>query len=123
MVAAGTWNRPGFMCPNTAEAWGVYQAALFALDQGLQNVLFENDNEKLISILSKNLEGHRSYQGSITQSIISLVPRFSCCGFSHVKQEGNVVAHCLAKIASGSSNQVWVDCVPAQSLYLTDLFP
>jgi len=57
------------------------------------------------------VEGHRSYLGSITQSIVSLVPNFSICGFSHVKREGNVVAH-------------WVENVPAQaeSLYLSDLF-
>ncbi|RHN54610.1 putative ribonuclease H-like domain, reverse transcriptase zinc-binding domain-containing protein [Medicago truncatula] len=115
VMASGTWNRPGFMCPITAEAWGVYQAALFALDQGFQNVLFENDNEKLISMLSREEEGHRSYLGSIIQSIISLVPRFRFCGFSHVKREGNVVAHCLAMIATVSLNQVWVDIVPAQA--------
>lgn len=122
--ACGTWHRPGFMCPLTAEAWGVYQAVLFALESGFQQVLFENDNEKLISILTRKDEDHRTYLRTLTQSIVSLSSRFSICGFSHVKREGNSVAHCLAHLAAATLNQVWVEDVPAQaqSLYLSDLF-
>lgn len=43
--------------------------------------------------------------------------------FTHVNRSGNVVAHCLAHMATTTPNQVWLENVPAQAqnLYFDDL--
>ena len=92
-LASGTWIRLEFHCVVTAEAWGLYQAAMFARDLGLQRVLFENDNEQLINQLQGKGVTQRSYLGSIINSIISLTHSFDLCNFTHVKRSGNAVAH------------------------------
>ena len=60
-LAAGTWTRPGFDCPTTAEAWGIYQAASFAQEMGFRRVHFESDNEKVVQLLQGRQNEHRNY--------------------------------------------------------------
>jgi len=118
-IAAGTWKRPGFACPTTAEAWGIYQATLFAQELGLRNVHFESDNEQVIQMLLGQREYQKSYLGYIICSIRSLLHFFRSYQFSHIRRNGNVVANCLAQIATIGPNRIWLGEVPieAQSLY------
>lgn len=123
MVAtSGTWLREGFECSATAEAWGLYQAAIFAVERGFQKVQFESDSERVIKLILMEEEEQMTYLGSIVRIIKSLVPVFTESKFTHVKRKGNSVAHCLAHLAN--PNRVWVGDVsnPVQSLYFHDLF-
>jgi ribonuclease HI len=114
----------GFRCASTAEAWGLYQAVMFARDNGFSKVQFESDNEKLIRMVQHRVEVEKSYMVSIVLSILSILPFFSQWSFTHVKRSGNSVAHSLAQIATTEPNRIWLENVPAQalSLYFADLF-
>lgn len=47
-MASGIWFRFGFPSATTAEAWGIYQAMIFAGECGFSKVQFESDNERVI---------------------------------------------------------------------------
>jgi hypothetical protein len=123
VVDSGTWLCPGFECAAAAEAWGLYQAALHAVERGFQKVHFESDSERVNKLILKEEEEQRTYLGSIVRCIKSLVSMFSESKFTHVKRKGNSVAHCLAHLATTNPNRVWAGEVPdpAQSLYFHDL--
>jgi ribonuclease HI len=122
-MASGTWHRPGFNCATTAEAWGIYQALIFAGDCGFSRVEFESDNEKVVKMLNGSEEECKGYLGSIVDSILSLSSNFNQCSFSHVRRSGNGLAHFLAKLALADPDKVWMEDVPsnATSLYFSDL--
>lgn len=50
-MASGTWLRHGIPCATTAEAWGIYQAMVFAGDCGFSKFEFESDNGNLLRCL------------------------------------------------------------------------
>ena len=101
---------------------GIYQATLFAQEHGFRKVHFESDNEKVIQMLLGQREDQESYLGYLICSIRSLLHTFNSYKFSHVRRNGNVVANCLAQIATMGPNRIWIGEVPieAQSLYFHD---
>lgn len=119
VMASGTWLRPGFPCAATAEAWGVYQAMVFAHDCGFARVQFECDNEGVMKKLNGTRDDQRNYLGSILDSIFTFQSYFRHCMFSHVRRSGNKVAHFLAHLAATEPEKVWIEDVPpnAYSLY------
>ena len=55
---------------------------------------------------------HPGY-GIVIRDVLKLVSGFSFCSFSHLKWQGNLVAHCLAKSSkSGCELQVWQNSIP-----------
>jgi len=45
VMATTTWQRNGFECAASAEAFGILSAMKFAFDCGFRNVIFESDCE------------------------------------------------------------------------------
>lgn len=122
-MASGTWFRFGFPSATTAEAWGIYQAMIFAGECGFSKVQFESDNERVIQMLNGTEEVNRLYLGSIIDSILPLRSHFSQCIFSHTKRTGNALAHFLAQLATRDPDKVCMEDVPsdASSLYFSDI--
>lgn len=122
-MASGTWFRFGFPSATTAEAWGIYQAMIFAGECGFSKVQFESDNERVIQMLNGTEEVNRLYLGSIIDSILSLRSHFSQCIFSHTKRTSNALAHFLAQLATRDPDKVCMEDVPsdASSLYFSDI--
>jgi len=123
LMASKTWLRHGIPCATTAEAWGIYQAMIFASDCGFSKVQFESDNERVIKLLNGTKEDNRLYLGSIIDSILSLWSHFSQYIFSHIQRTGNALAHFLAQLATTDPDKVWMEDVPsdASSLYFSDI--
>ncbi|XP_065622361.1 uncharacterized protein LOC136064497 [Quercus suber] len=90
--------------PTTVEvlkAMATRRAMLFMEELGLRHAVFEGDSELVV----KALVGHcpdRSSIGHIIKDCKSLRGLFQTCSFSHVRRQGNGVAHALAMRARKS---------------------
>nr|XP_023922898.1 uncharacterized protein LOC112034311 [Quercus suber] len=93
------------------EALAAMRAVEFALELGMTKVIMEGDSEVICKELqdpSTSLALH----GHILQDIKCLSNAFQCISFSHVRRQGNNVAHTLAKMAVREPNQtVWMEDV------------
>ncbi|XP_050248495.1 uncharacterized protein LOC126695706 [Quercus robur] len=100
------------------EAMAARRAMIFMEELGLRNAIFEGDSE----IVVKALVGLCPYQSSIGHIIKdckALRGVFQTCSFSHVRRQGNGVAHALARRARMSFPlSVWMESVPADITYL-----
>ncbi|XP_023888977.1 uncharacterized protein LOC112001046 [Quercus suber] len=83
------------------EAMVARRAMLFMEELGLRHTVFEGDSELVV----KALVGHcpdRSSIGHIIKDYKSLRSLFQTCSFSHVRRQGNGVAHALGRRARKS---------------------
>ena len=80
------------------EALAARRAVLFAAKLGLQRVVFEGDSETVFKALS-GATSDRSCIGHIIKDCKSISSLFQAHFFSHTRQQGNAVAHALAKRA------------------------
>ncbi|XP_021749725.1 uncharacterized protein LOC110715453 [Chenopodium quinoa] len=91
------------------------KAALFGLrkvrDQGYNDVILEADCLQLVSKIKKNTFSLASVD-CVLEDIIAVSSNFSSIFWSHVKREGNFVAHHLAKLVSYGREQLWEFLVP-----------
>ena len=88
-----------------AVAWR--RLVTFAMELGLQEVIFEGDSEVVYKHLTTTSPSLASF-GHITDETRSLVSQFRFASFSHVKRSGNAVADKLAKLAKKfSTPQIW----------------
>ncbi|KAK9989613.1 hypothetical protein SO802_029852 [Lithocarpus litseifolius] len=105
------------------EALAALKALEFAADLGLFNVILEGDSEILINALMDNSLSLASF-GLLIQDIKAYAEFFQCISFSHVRREGNIVAHNLARHACHVTGfSVWMEDVPFHTLaaYQADL--
>ena len=85
------------------EAMAARRAMLFMEELGLRHAIFEGDSELVV----KALVGHcldRSSIGHIIKDCKSLRGLFQTCSFSHVRRQGNGVAHALVRKARKSES-------------------
>ncbi len=94
------------------EASAAKIAVNLVLDLGLQEVDIEGDSLKIITALQQNTPCYTSY-GHLILDTNTLAQNLISYQFMHVKQDGNSVAHSLAKRARlCESLEVWMESVP-----------
>ena len=102
---------PQAYSPLEIEAMAVAAAVQFAVDLGLQHAILETDLLVLVKALHDDIE-FLSAVGLVLNEIRSLVNLFYELHYSHVKREGNIVAHKLARHAICVSDVVvWMEDV------------
>jgi hypothetical protein len=82
----------------SAEALAAFWAVRSCLEMEFHEVIFEGDVAQVIDDICSHLP-HLSSSGHITESIVLDTYHLTSAKFVHVKREGTVVAHCLAKLA------------------------
>ena len=104
------------------EAIACRKAISFAINLGLENVVFEGDSETIIKALNSDFTCLTSF-GHIIDDARTLALCFDTFSFMHVKRSGNAVADKLAKLAKYSHSQVWYDDIPydVKQLALVDI--
>ena len=99
--------------PLEAEAKAMDVAMSFAKDIGLQEGTFESDNSVLIGALLDKSKIPISIENIITD-IHAKLQHFRQHQMLHVKQQGNTLAHLLARHTNGLDNFVtWIEEIPS----------
>ena len=80
------------------EAMACRRAIEFAIENGLQQALFEGDSATVINYIQAGPPCLASF-GHIIEDAINLTSNPCYCSFSHVLQKGNIVADKVAKLA------------------------
>ena len=104
------------------EAIAFRRAISFAMEIGVEEVVFEGDSETIIKALNSDSSCLSSFC-HIVEDIRALALNFASCCFSHVKGQGNAVVDKLAKLAKYSPcPRCWSDGIPCdvQNLVATD---
>ena len=100
------------------EALAASRALELAADIGLDNVIVEGDSLVVTQALKSKVVGLAAY-GLLIRDAFSLAGNFSEVSYSHIKREGNKVAHGLAKLAVNSAECViWMKEVPPTIYHL-----
>jgi len=98
--------------PSVAEAYGARQAVEFGCFLGLNSVIVEGDATVIISALGRTEEEDGNF-GSLIMDARSLLCGFLSWDISHVRRDGNMVSHVLAKFAiSFEQTKVWFESYP-----------
>ena len=105
VMAALSQNIPLPTSVEIVEVLAACQALWFAKELGFQKLFIEGDSETIINAINgENMA--RSEFGHILQDIKSLISSFCSVSFSHVKRQGNCLAHYLARRAISISLDV-----------------
>jgi len=103
------------------EALAVACALEFAADIRLDNVIVEGDSLVMTQALKTKVVGLAAY-GLLIRDAFSLARNFSEVSYSHIKREGNKVAHGLAKLAVNLAKCViWMEEVPPTIYHLVQV--
>ncbi|XP_021770709.1 uncharacterized protein LOC110734889 [Chenopodium quinoa] len=97
--------------PIVAKSKAVWFGVKKATDHGFRDVILETDSLLLASKL-KRKSFSLAVVDSILEDIISASSILSSIFWSHVKRDGNYMAHHLARIVSYGSEQLWEYLVP-----------
>uniref|UniRef100_A0A2N9IZ60 Reverse transcriptase domain-containing protein n=1 Tax=Fagus sylvatica TaxID=28930 RepID=A0A2N9IZ60_FAGSY len=105
-----------FMCLHSvddAEAIAAREALQFVGEIGITDAEFEGDSLTICNALRSQDQSFASF-GDIIDEACLLASSLSRCSFSHVKWEGNCVAHLLARRAIDLQEDflVWLEDVP-----------
>ena len=91
------------------EALACQRAISFAIEIGLQDVVFEGDSRTIYSHLTSDVPCMTPFGHLIDDSRI-LASTLRNASFTHVKRDGNVVADKLAKLAKHLYEpQIWLE--------------
>ncbi|XP_030945916.1 uncharacterized protein LOC115970418 [Quercus lobata] len=95
------------------EALAARRAVNFIVELGFAGSEFEGDSEVVCRALRSTESGHSSI-GQIVKDIMSIIGSLSFFSFSHIRRQGNCVAHALARRAIVSFPLlVWMEHVPS----------
>ncbi|XP_010665605.1 uncharacterized protein LOC104882889 [Beta vulgaris subsp. vulgaris] len=100
-----------YWTPEIAEAKAIAVAVRLGKHFGFKEVIFESDCQVVINRLSSNAI-FLSDLDSILHEILSSSTFFSYVAWSHVKRDGNCVAHHLAKLVPFGVEQIWENHTP-----------
>jgi ribonuclease HI len=106
------------------EAWAAKRAVKFVTEIGITEAEFEGDSTTIVAALNNHSPVLTPYGHLITDAKI-LANGLKSYSFTHVKRQGNGLAHALARMALHSNNlEVWMEDVPppTKQMYLSD-FP
>ncbi|XP_075654110.1 uncharacterized protein LOC142624427 [Castanea sativa] len=102
------------------EALACRRAVQFAMELGLQDVVFEGDSLQVIQAISQEHSDHLTY-GHIIQDIRNQVAAVSSSNFIFNTRHCNVVADALAKKAKNlRETRVWIDSLPKDIVPLVE---
>ncbi|XP_016199994.1 uncharacterized protein LOC107641002 [Arachis ipaensis] len=106
-----------------AEAYAAFWGLNFIKDCCFAKVILKSDNTEVMGALKQRC--FSSCFGTFIIDAISLIKNFRSVEFSHVKREGNRVAHELATLALTNPNCMWMEDVlnHIQNLALLDVLP
>ncbi|KAL2893314.1 hypothetical protein RDABS01_009223 [Bienertia sinuspersici] len=113
VVAAAVRRVRAWWPAEVAEAKAVLMAVKLARDLGLKEVIMESDSQVLIHRLSKAAIFFTELD-AVLEDILSLSHNFDSFVLSHVKREGNYVAHHLARLVPFGLQQTWVNACPIE---------
>ncbi|XP_021738795.1 uncharacterized protein LOC110705260 [Chenopodium quinoa] len=92
--------------------------AWLAKAYGFNDIIVETDCQGLVNRLSK-ADVFLSDLDNVLEDVLSLSLSFNSIAWSHVRRDGNFVAHHLAKLLPSGVKQVWVNhCPPEISPYV-----
>ncbi len=96
-----------------AEAVAAREAIQFAVEVGISEAEVEGDSLTICTALMRQDSGYTTF-GAVLEEACLLASMFHRCSFSHVKREGNRVAHMLARQALDLQDDfiVWLEDVP-----------
>ena len=107
--------------PEEVEALAALKAVTLACDLGFRKAILEGDSLSLIKAL-KSTEDSLSPIGLLVDDVKWVASSFERLVYSHVKRNGNRVAHSLAKNALRIPNfQVWMEDVSSHITLILDL--
>ena len=92
------------------EAKAAVRALRFAQELNFSSIILEGDSEVIIKVLCSEDESFASYGHLIAEAKV-LTDSFSCVRFSHIRRQGNSIAHNLTRYVSGFL--VWMEDVPS----------
>ncbi|XP_021755464.1 uncharacterized protein LOC110720726 [Chenopodium quinoa] len=113
VLFAATRRMHAYWAPEVAEAKALSMVARLGRRYGLRDVILETDCQTLTKKLEKG-NVFLSDLDSIIGDIFSLCTAFDSIIWSHVKREGNFVAHHLAKLIPFGVEQVWENFCPQE---------
>ena len=100
------------------EALAALKALQFAFDLGFQNAILEGDSLGLIKAL-KAKDHNLSPCGLLVEDVKLVANSFVNLSYSHIKRNGNSVAHNLAKHTVRIPDfQVWMEDIPSHVSFL-----
>ncbi|XP_021756867.1 uncharacterized protein LOC110721940 [Chenopodium quinoa] len=111
VLFAATWRVKVWWPPEIAKGKALLMAMRLARRFGYEDVILESDCQTLITRLSKGVVYLSDLDG-VLEDILSISCEFKSFIWSHVKRDGNYVAHHLAKLMSFGVEQVWVNHCP-----------
>ncbi|XP_021755004.1 uncharacterized protein LOC110720310 [Chenopodium quinoa] len=111
VLFAATRRVKAWWPPGIAEGKAMLLAVKLAKRFGYDNVILESDNQVLITRLTK-ASVYLSDFDVVLEDILSTSSAFMSFLWSHVKRDGNIVAHHLAKLMPFGVEQVWVNHCP-----------
>ena len=92
------------------------RAAIFARELSFKNVWFEGDAEGAVRSL-RNRDSSNAFVGHLVKDFMSIVGLFQTYSISHVRRQGNNVAHALARETRMSFPEcIWMEDVPPNVL-------
>ncbi|KAL6998450.1 hypothetical protein U1Q18_008577 [Sarracenia purpurea var. burkii] len=83
---------------DVVECWALWKAVLFVKDLGILKIHVEGDSLTVINA-AKSMDEDRSHIGGIMEVTKAKLARFSSFICTHIRRNGNKVAHELAKLA------------------------
>lgn len=95
-----------------AEGKALFMAIRLALKFGYTDIILESDSQVIILRLSKAMIYFADLD-SMLEDIVLLSSDFDYLAWSHVKRDGNFVAHHLARLVSFGIEQSWINYCPA----------
>jgi ribonuclease HI len=105
------------------EAWAAKRAVQFISEIGLSEAEFEGDSKTVVAALNVSHPSAAPY-GHLIADAQSLARALTSFCFSHVKRQGNALAHALARMAKTIDDiEVWMEDVPppTKRLYLSEI--
>lgn len=111
VIFAGTRRMRAHWPPDIVEAKALAMAARLGAKYGVKDIIIESDCQVLIKRLTKGAT-YFSDLDSVLSDIMALCVNFNSVNWSHVKREGNFVAHHLAKLVPFGVEQVWENHCP-----------
>ena len=113
VVFAGVRKQRACWPPDVAECKAILFAVHLARSHGVLDVIIESDAKVVIFRLSKAALFFFDLD-SILGDVISLSMCFNSISFSHVKRDGNAVAHNLARVVLFGVEQCWENHCPRE---------
>ncbi|XP_030974640.1 uncharacterized protein LOC115994576 [Quercus lobata] len=116
VIASMAARVPQQLQPVEIEALAANKALEFAREMGILEAVLEGDSSLVMTTLnSKNPE--LAPFGLLLQDSLNLSAGFSKLSYSHIKREGNTIAHNLAQLAVNFPNCViWMEDAPSDVL-------